>query len=156
MGSVNHLLLGIGNILMQDEGVGVSLVNYIAEKKMLPQNIDIVDGGTGGMHLLEYFEHYSKIYLVDSTIDGKPKGTLTILHPKFSSDYPKTLTAHDIGLKDLLDITYLRNTSPDVTLFTISISEDIPSGVGLSEELDRLVPELAEKIVSVILSEWGQ
>jgi len=90
------LVLGIGNILMGDEGVGVHLVKYL-ENKHLPKNVEVLDGGTGSFYLLEYFHKYRRIILVDATIDGEPAGTLNMLKPKYSSDYPTTLTAHDIG-----------------------------------------------------------
>src|SRR4051794_39848458 len=96
------LILGIGNILMGDEGVGVHVINSL-EKAALPADVDVLDGGTGSFLLLEPMQNAERVILIDATIDGRTAGSIRRLQPKFSTDYPATLTAHDIGLKDLLD-----------------------------------------------------
>ena len=94
------LILGIGNVLMGDEGIGVRVVNAL-EEAALPQGVECLDGGTGSFLLLEPMQNAEKVILIDATIDGKPAGTIRRLRPKYSADYPPTLTAHDIGLKDM-------------------------------------------------------
>src|SRR5450759_5041834 len=93
------LILGIGNVLMGDEGIGVHVVNAM-EKAALPPGVDCLDGGTGSFLLLEPMQTAEKVILIDATIDGRPPGSIQRIQPRFSKDYPKTLTAHDIGLKD--------------------------------------------------------
>ena len=139
------LILGIGNLLMGDEGIGVHAVRYL-EKNFQRSQVDLLDGGTGGFHLLEYFQKYSKIIMIDATIDGQPPGTIQLLKPTFSSDYPPTLTAHDIGLKDLLDALFLLKQQPEIWLFTVSIARLDRLSIELSPELEKALPVLAEKI----------
>ena len=141
------LILGIGNILMGDEGIGIRIARHIEQNYNL-ENHDIVDGGTGGFHLLEFFYTYNPVILIDATMDGKTPGTLTFLKPRFSSDYPQTLTAHDIGLKDLLDALYLQNRQPEIWLFTISIANLNEVTTSLSPEIEAIIPEAADKIVA--------
>ena len=62
-----------------------------------------LDGGTGGFILLEPLENADRIILIGAEADGNPPGTVTRTTPRFSRDYPATLTARDIGAKDLLD-----------------------------------------------------
>ncbi|MFQ5583865.1 MAG: hydrogenase maturation protease [Calditrichia bacterium] len=143
------LILGIGNILMGDEGMGIHVIRYLQKNYPLP-DVDIVDGGTGGFHLLDYFQRYQRVMLVDATIDGKAPGTITVLKPKFSSDYPPTLTAHDIGLKDLLDALYLLKKQPEIILFTISIPSLSELSLKLSEELLPAVKAAAESAVTYL------
>src|SRR5205085_9924584 len=108
-------------VLMGDEGVGVSVVREL-EKTALPSGVEILDGGTGSFLLLEPMQSAEKVILIDATIDGEPTGTVRRLRPRFSKDYPRTLTAHDIGLKDLIDTFYLLGkSSPNVTLFAALI-----------------------------------
>src|SRR5690349_7553421 len=104
------LVLGIGNVLMGDEGIGVSVVREL-EKTALPESVELLDGGVGSFLLLEPMQQAEKIILVDATIDGEKTGTIRRLRPRYSKDYPRTLTAHDIGLKDLLDTFYLLGKS---------------------------------------------
>lgn len=144
----NVLILGIGNILLGDEGIGSHVAQYIDEKG-LPDKITCIDGGTGGFILLESMQKANYVVIVDATIDGKPLGTVTKLKPKYSKEYPNTITAHDIGLKDLLDAVYLLDSTPDVTLFTVSIQEMNE----LSTELSSTLMNKINDIVSTVLKE---
>jgi hydrogenase maturation protease len=95
---VTTLVLGLGNILMGDEGIGVYVVRAL-EKHALPAGVECLDGGTGGFTLLEPLEDADRIVLIDAANDGNPVGTVTRTTPKFSRDYPPTLTAHDVRTK---------------------------------------------------------
>lgn len=116
------LVLGVGNVLLGDEGVGVHAVRKLAAQP-LPPNVDVLDGGTGGFHLLSVFEEYDPIILIDATMDGEPPGTVRMRQPKFANEFPRTLSAHDIGLRDLLETAQLLGSLPTLYLITISISE---------------------------------
>jgi len=139
-----HLLvLGIGNTLMGDEGIGVRVVEQVSQMP-LPEGVCCLDGGTGSFLLLEPMQAASRVVLVDATMDGNPAGTVRRLTPQFSSDYPVTLTAHDIGLKDLLDAAHYLTGGPlPITLFAVSI--DPPGGMEteLSPALAGRVPQIA-------------
>ena len=141
------LILGIGNILMGDEGVGIHVVRYLEKHANHLQGVDFLDGGTGGFHLLEFFQKYDRVILVDATIDGQPPGTVNMLTPRFSSDYPPTLTAHDIGLKDLLDALYLSQQQPEIILFTISINQLDRVTLNLSPEIQSSIARAAQQII---------
>lgn len=143
------LILGIGNLLMGDEGVGVHAIREL-EKISLPENIDLLDGGTGGFHLLEYFQSYKRLVMIDATMDGKKAGTVKLITPKFASDFPKALSAHDIGLKDLVESAAILGSMPEVYLFTISISEIKSMTMELSNEVANAIPEAIEKILTLI------
>ena len=119
------LVLGIGNTLLGDEGVGVHVVRRLMELPDPPEGVEFLDGGTGSLVLLEPMQDAARMILIDATADGSPAGTVKRLTPKFSSDFPPSLTAHDIGLRDLLDSFYLMGEGePDVVLITVSI--DLP------------------------------
>ena len=144
------LVLGIGNLLMGDEGIGVHAVRRLVASS-LPEGVDVVDGGTGGFHLLSYFEEYGSIIMIDATMDGNPPGTIRTLKPKFASDYPKTLTAHDIGLKDLVETAAILEHSPDITLITVSIETMQPMETELSAEVASCIPDV-ERLVRDLLA----
>ncbi len=140
------LILGIGNILMGDEGIGVEVVRAL-EKAALPANVKCLDGGTGGFRLLEPMQNAKKLILIDTTKDGARTGTVRRLCPRFATAYPRTLTAHDIGLKDLLDTFYLLGDTPEVTLFAVSIPPRQGMKIELSPELLPLVPPVAQMVL---------
>ncbi len=141
------LVLGIGNVLMGDEGVGVQIVRYLSQLR-LPDGVECLDGGTGGFLLLEPMQKADRVILIDATIDGNAPGTVTRLTPRFSSDYPPTLTAHDIGLKDLLDAAYLTGGALPVTLFAVSIAAPLEVGMELSPGIAECVPGIARGLMA--------
>jgi len=144
-------VLGLGNVIMGDEGVGVHVVRAL-EQHTLPANVECLDGGTGGFTLLEPLQEAGRIILIDAAADCNPPGTVTRTTPKFSRDYPPTLTAHDIGVKDLLDVFYIQGGSPDVVLYAITIDPK----QSISMELSPVIAKAAEVAVAEILAELGQ
>jgi hydrogenase maturation protease len=141
------LLLGLGNVIMGDEGIGVHVVRAL-EKHTLPADVECLDGGTGGFILLEPLESAASVILVDAAADGNPPGTITRTTPRFSRDYPPTLTAHDIGLKDLLDVFYMQGGGPDVVLYAITIDPHQPISMNLSAEGTTAAAEAVEQILA--------
>jgi hydrogenase maturation protease len=115
--------------------------------------IDVVDGGTGGFHLLSLFHDYPRIVMIDAAADGKPPGTVSVLKPRFASDFPKSLSAHDIGLKDLIEAATLLGGLPEIDLITVSVDKIQPMSLDLSPavaaalpEIERLVRELTGRV----------
>lgn len=141
------LILGIGNVLMGDEGIGVHVVNALDEAAF-PPNVECLDGGVGSFLLLEPMQSVDKVILIDATIDGQEPGSVRRLTPKFSTDYPNTLTAHDIGLKDLLDAFYLMGTAPEVVLYAVSISGLQDMVMDLSPALRPVVSKVAKMVTA--------
>jgi len=145
----NVLILGIGNYLMGDEGIGVHLANLMQNEK-LPAGVDVLDGGTGGFHLLEYFEDYNHVILVDATLDGNVPGTLRLIKPKFASDFPPAMSTHDIGLKDLVSALQILGKMPDIDLFVVSIASIQQQGIELTGEIEATLPGLVNEIKKLI------
>jgi hydrogenase maturation protease len=148
---VNTLVMGLGNVIMGDEGIGVYVVKEI-EKHTLPAGVECMDGGTGGFVLLGPLQNADHVILIDAADDGNEPGTVTRTTPRFSRDYPPTLTAHDIGIKDLLDAFYIQGGGPDVVLYAITIDPKQPIRMSLSPEaaiaadvaVTRILAELNE------------
>lgn len=136
-------------MLMGDEAIGIEAVKAL-DKNKLPQNADVVDGGTGGFHLLSYLSDYKKIIFVDASLDDRPEGTVTVIEPKFSSDFPKSLSAHDIGLKDLIESASLLGDLPRMYLVIISIKKFQNLSLELSSEILKTIPKAVEVIQQLI------
>ncbi len=135
---------------MGDEGVGVRVAQYLFSQK-LPEGVTCLDGGTGGFHLLEHLQEADTVFLIDAINDGQHPGTITVLTPRYSKDYPATLTAHDIGLKDLIDSLYLLGKVPNIRLFAVSIKLQSEPVMELSAEMDKAVPRIADQILKETL-----
>ncbi len=143
------LVLGVGNILLADEGIGIKAVDQL-QNHTLPDNVTLLDGGTGGFHLLELFQDYSVIIIIDATIDGNAAGTVKLIEPRFSSDFPNSLSAHDIGLKDLLDSAILLGKQPKIYLITITVKDFQEIGLELTPEVVAAIPEIIEIVKKII------
>ncbi|MEI6593218.1 MAG: hydrogenase maturation protease [Holophagaceae bacterium] len=140
------LVLGIGNVLLGDEGVGVAVIDHLQAEGGLPSHVDLLDGGTGSLVLLEPMREARRMILIDATADGQPPGTVQRLEPRFSTEYPVTLTAHDIGLRDLLDSFYLLGEEPEVVLFAVSIGWPQDMRYSLSPEVAAALPAIAAAV----------
>jgi hydrogenase maturation protease len=144
---VKILVLGLGNVLMADEGIGVHVVRAL-EKHTLPAGVECLDGGTGGFILLEPMQNADRVLLIDAADDGNPPGTVTRTTPRFSHDYPPTLTAHDIGIKDLLDAFYIQGGGPEVVLYAITIDPHQPISMSLSAESAKAADVAVARILA--------
>lgn len=142
------LVLGVGNVLMGDEGVGVHAVQHLETNP--PRDTTLLDGGTGGFHLLSLFQDYDPVILIDATMDGKEPGTLSLIRPRFASDFPRTLSAHDIGLRDLLESAQLLAPLPELYLITVSIDTLQPMHMDLSPEIAGSLPGIAALVRDIL------
>ncbi len=141
------LVLGLGNVLMGDEGIGVYAVRAL-ETHTLPAGVECLDGGTGGFTLLEPLQNADRIIIIDAASDGNPIGAITRTTPRFSRDYPPTLTAHDVGMKDLLDMFYIQGGQHEIILYAITIDPHQPIRMSLSEEGEKHAAAAVEQILA--------
>ncbi|MGO9108037.1 MAG: hydrogenase maturation protease [Thermoguttaceae bacterium] len=147
------LVLGIGNLLMGDEGVGVHAIGAL-ERERLPTGVEILDGGTGGFHLLSCLTEYPSVIVIDATMDGDEPGTVGIAKPRFLSDYPRSLGTHDVGLRDLIESAALLGPLPMVHLITVSITDIRSVTTELTPSVQRALARVVQA-VHRILSEEG-
>jgi len=136
---------------MSDEGVGVHVVRA-HKKRAFPANVECLDGGTGGFILLDPMQQADHIVMIDAAADGNPVGTVTRTVPRFSRDYPPTLTAHDVGIKDLLDLFYMLDGGREVVLYAITIDPRQPISMNLSPEITVAANAAIERIVAELAS----
>ena len=143
------LILGIGNVLMGDEGVGVHAIKEL-EKESFPANVTLLDGGTGGFHLLEYLQEYPTVIMIDATMDNDPAGTIKVIKPKFATDFPKALSAHDIGLRDLIESTAVLGELPKMFLITVTIDSIQSMEMDLSPKIEKQIPAVVGKVKEIL------
>jgi hydrogenase maturation protease len=143
------LILGIGNYLVGDEGVGVHAVHAL-EKETWPAHVQVLDGGTGGFQLLDFFRTYARIILIDATRDGAPAGTVRCFPARTPADFPPALGAHDIGLRDLLSAAALLGPLPRIDVITVSVTDLVPMKLELSPLVAAALPEVARQVRALI------
>ena len=144
------LVLGIGNILLRDEGAGIHVVTRLEKEGFI--EADLMDGGTGGFHLLGFIQSYKTIIIIDASLDEFPAGNVRVLHPRYAKDFPRQLSAHEIGLKDLLDSAYLLGNMPQIHLVAISIKDFQEMGMELTDEVRKAIPVAMQSVKELINS----
>lgn len=143
------LVLGIGNVLMGDEGAGVHAISHLS-RRALPAGVELLDGGTGGFHLLPHLQGARRVILIDATRDGQAEGSVRVTQPRFASDFPRALSAHDIGLRDLIESAQLAGGLPPIHLVTISIEKFQSLHTGLSAPIERALDEVAAAVEAIL------
>jgi hydrogenase maturation protease len=143
------LIMGLGNVLLGDEGIGIHVVKAL-EKETLPSNADIMDGGTGGFQILAELQSYPTVIMIDATLSEQPPGHIRVTEPRYSSDFPKSLSSHDIGLKDLLDSATLLEKMPKIYLVVVTIDPSQEISMELSEEVKESILPVKEKVREIL------
>jgi hydrogenase maturation protease len=136
---------------MGDEGLGVHAAMQLQDE-VEPGVADVVDGGTAGFQLMEYLESYPHIIMIDATLDGKPAGTIQLIQPKFSKDFPSAMSTHEIGLKDLVEGLALLGRLPKIDLFIVSIETVQPLTTALSPEISIALTDLKQRVLTLAKS----
>ncbi len=144
------LVLGIGNILLNDEGVGIHVVNALEKEGY--DTADLMDGGTGGFHLLAFIQSYKTVIIIDAALDQFHAGHVRVLYPKYAKDFPTQLSAHEIGLKDLLDAAFLLGNMPQIHLVAVSIKDFQDMGMKLTPEVEAAIPEAVKQVKELVKS----
>jgi hydrogenase maturation protease len=144
------LVLGLGNILLRDEGVGVRVVEALAERYVLPAEVEVVDGGTCGMELLDTLAGCAHLLVCDAVRTGAAPGSVV----KLSGDQVPALfqvrySPHQLGLMDVLATLNLTGEAP-ATLTLVGI---VPADLRLGLELSPVVAEAAEQAVEALAAE---
>jgi len=147
---LSTLLLGLGNILMKDERLGVYVVNTVKERYDCPSDLEIIDGGTLGLDLLPLFEQYDRIVIVDAVNFGREPGYIGILEDdQIPAVIFSKLSVHQIGLADLVSAARLKGIMPS-KLCVIGMQ---PSSVDFSFglEMSDVVNANIEKLIDVTI-----
>lgn len=141
--------MGVGNLLLKDEGVGIHVIRTL-EKEELPPNVSLMDGGTGGLHLISWIQDYNRIIMVDATLDHNPPGTIRLIRPRYATDFPPLMSAHEIGLRDMIEAMILTEKLPDIQLIVVSAEDISEVGMELTPAVEAAVPEVVEMVKQII------
>jgi hydrogenase maturation protease len=143
------VVLGVGNILLKDEGVGVRVIEEFQRQYTVPENVRVVDGGTQGLWLLSTLEEADQLIVVDVVLGGGEPGTMYRLT---KDDLPNALrfkqSAHDSDLVEALNYCALLEMGPkNVVVIGIEPADIQPFGVDLTEKIAAKVNELVLRVI---------
>jgi hydrogenase maturation protease len=146
------LVLGVGNLLLGDEGVGIHAVREL-EKRALPPQVDVVDGGTAGLNLLDLMKGYERVIIVDAVDAGEEPGTILRFTPQevASDAQALPLSLHQTEILKVLELaTYLGRPLPPIIIYGIQ-----PQAMDWSTELSPALQARLSKLVDAILREMA-
>lgn len=143
-----RLIIGLGNTLAGDDGIGCQLVLRLSEDPRLPEDVDLLLGGADLSRHADAFEGRRQVLLLDAALDGRAAGTVTLHHRVAYTEPGHRQHAHHLSAIQALGVLQaVRGADfPEVTLMTISIPA-VRIGPHLSSELARRVPELVGRVL---------
>lgn len=146
--SSGTVVIGLGNPLMGDDGLGIVVARQLLSRTDLPDGVQVVDGGTWGLNLLPVIEDAERVLLVDAIDMAEAPGTLIRLSRERLPRYLATkISPHQVDLRDVLALAELRGTLPDDTT-AMGLQ---PQTVALGTALSPVIDERVEALVSAVL-----
>lgn len=152
------LVLGIGNLLLSDEAVGVRAVEALQQRYHLPDGVDLLDGGTCGMELIDDMASRQHLIVADAVLTGAEPGTVVTLRDgEVPALFSRKISPHQLGLADVLSALHLTGEFPDKLTLVGVVPESVEPAIGLTdtvaasldEVLRRLCDALAESGIAV-------
>lgn len=149
------ILLGVGNILLTDEGLGVHVVNEIRKEYTFSPAISIIDGGTMGMELLSYMRGMKKLLLVDAVNGGEAPGTIyEFPHKDMETYFTDHISVHEVGMQDILRIRTLQEDPLEDAMVIGVEPESLDIGLEVTDIVKKALPGVKQRIIDV-LKQWG-
>lgn len=142
-------ILGIGNTLLKDEGIGIHVIEKM-QSLNLPNNVELIDGGTLGPDLIDFIENKDKVIIIDAVEFNQKPGTILKFSPEdFKAGQVKELSLHEVGLTEALDLVKKFNKTkfPKEILIIGIQPKKIDWGMKPTDLLKNKVPEIIEIIL---------
>ena len=141
-------ILGVGNLLLGDEGFGVHVINRLQESYRFPANVELLDGGTAGIMLSPFIEDKDILFVIDIVgLDAEPGSIHLFGHDEVCAGNIQTrMSPHQVGLLEILDLCRLREKAPQRIEMITVVPADLSTRIGLSRPLARAV----DRVIAVL------
>lgn len=148
---VRLLVLGLGNVLCGDDGLGAVAIARIRARYEIPEGVSVLDGGTLGLSLLPYVEDSERMILVDAINAEAPPGSVVRLEgDEVGPAVAGRLSVHQVGVADLLDAARWRGRLPDELVLLGLVPETLEVGVTRSARVEAGLPGLVDRVVQEV------
>lgn len=142
------LILGIGNMLLSDDGLGVYIVRHMEESGTpLPEGVSLLDGGTAGFDLLGLIDDYDKIVIVDALKTNDKPGSIYRFTPEHAVESRARFSLHEVGIMEVIKTLRIMDNNPEVEFVGI-VPENISD---INTTISQAVMESIPRAVEVIL-----
>ena len=142
------LILGVGNILLSDEGVGVRAVEQLEKSYAFPEDVELLDGGTSGMELISHIENREHLWIIDAVKQAglQPGDTLRKDLENPPAYFQQKITPHQLGLSDVLAAASLTDCLPgQIRLYGI-VPQSLATGIDLTKAASRGMEDVVDRI----------
>jgi len=149
-------VLGVGNLLLSDEGVGVHLIRYLEQHYIMPAEVELYDGGTAGLYLSTFVETCRVLIVVVALAIVAQPGTIRIYYDdEVKAGLLQTnLSPHQVGFLETIELCRLQDREPEQLVVIGICPANIDAGVELSTEIREMLPLLAAEVMKQ-LSRFG-
>jgi hydrogenase maturation protease len=141
------VVLGVGNLLLSDEGVGVHVVKRLSEMS-LPPDVEVVEGGVEGLGLMNVIMGASRLIVIDAVKAGGAPGSIYRFGPEeltLHADDSK-ISIHEIGILEVIRLSDLLGHVPKTTVIGVE-PKSIETGMELSVEIRKKIPRIIELVL---------
>lgn len=147
-------IMGLGNLLLSDEGFGIHCIQYLENNYQLPENVEVIDGGTGGILLAPFIEEHDELYVIDVVdIEDAPGSVHYFTDVDVRcGDIQTRMSPHQIGMLDILDICRIRGKVPQKIHFIAVVPESLEVGM----ELTPLLQGRIKDVLQVLADKLGE
>jgi len=143
------LVLGVGNMLLKDEGIGVRVVKELEKRYAAPEGVELLDGGTAGMELLDIMANRSCVILIDAVKTGAEPGTVVRLADDEVPAFFRTkISPHQVGLSDVLATLTITDEKPGSVVVIGVVPKDLGTGLEMSAEIEDKMEEMIDLVVN--------
>lgn len=145
------LVVGLGNILLRDEGIGVRVIEALQHRGDLPAGIELVDGGTSAMDLLDTLAQAEHLIIIDAVRGGRAPGSLVrIAGDAVPAFFQTKLSPHQVGLSDVLATLRLMEQEPKTVVVLGCEPETLETGLELSPTVAAQVDPLCRMALTEV------
>lgn len=150
----NTVVLGVGNILLSDEGFGVRLVEVLSQRFHFPESVDVLDGGTLGIELMRFLDGAERLILIDA-IHGSEPGSFRIIQGEDVRLYfQEKVSLHEMGIQEVLaSLVVMEKPIKEIVVIGV-----VPNSLEIGLDLTPIVAaRIDQAVTSVIhqLQDWG-
>ncbi len=144
------LVLGIGNLLIGDEGVGCKAVEELSRRYQMPSNVECVDGGTAGFELLPFLDDKDQVILIDALKNDMEPGTVMMIEDEYvPKAFLNSITPHQLGISDVLAAAQLTDNIPEKLILFGVEPKQLEVGIRLSAEVEAGM----EKVINAVVEQ---
>ena len=142
------LVLGLGNCLIEDEGVGVAAIEYLHKHYSFPEDVELLDGGTSGMGLLDDLRSRKKVIVLDAVKTGASPGDLVVLrNEQVPAFFRSKVSPHQLALSDVLAVLTLTDEQPeDISVIGVE-PVSLQTRIGLSPAVKQQLKPMVEQVL---------